>query len=49
MDEGGQVLTELSKHGGHVLLGNRVRCVQVHDGLLQVPDNTCTDMIWGGA
>ena len=37
MDEGCQVLTELTQDGGHVLLGDRVSCVQVHDSFLQVP------------
>ena len=40
MDVGGQVLTELSEHGGHVFLRDGVQRVQVHDCLLQVSAGT---------
>ena len=37
---GGEVLTEMSQHGRHVLLCDGVRSVQVHDRFFQVSIET---------
>ncbi len=39
LDECCQLLTERAQHGRHVFLGQRVGHVEIHHGLLQVPEH----------